>query len=481
MGRVTSYSIDRSVRRAGDGTVLIGGSPLTLFRLTRAGADLIDRIERGDSIESTPAVEGLLDRLLNAGALHPVPLPLKPGASGPTPRLTVVIPAYNTSPEDLDRLVHQCHAYGQGEVGHVIVVDDASAPAIGPIANATVIRIAVNGGPGVARSTGLSHVTTPLVAFVDTDVELTPGWLAPLLAHLDDNLVAVVAPRVGSRAGTTLLERYEMLQSPLDLGGAPARVRAGTRVSYLPAAALVCRADALRSVGAFDTALRLGEDVDLVWRLDKAGWRVRYEPAAEVTHRPRGTWVGWARQRHDYGTSAAPLAERHPGALAPVRVSGWSAAAWLAVAAGVPLVGTSIAAVTTALLARKLRSVPDGPRLALRLAGLGHLYAGRSLASGVSRAWWPLAALLSLVSRRARRVVLIALTLPAAIDWVNTRPGLDPMRYVGLRALDDLSYGTGLVRGCISTRSAEALLPDFRSWPGRSTRVAQTPEDTRAG
>ena len=81
--------------------------------------------------------------------------------------------------------------------------------------------------------------------------------------------------------------RYDAEHSPLDLGPEPARVRAGTRVSYVPAAAIVCRVDAIREIGGFDEALRFGEDVDLVWRLDAAGWRCRYEPVATVV--PRGS------------------------------------------------------------------------------------------------------------------------------------------------------------------------------------------------
>ena len=53
-----------------------------------------------------------------------------------------------------------------------------------------------------------------------------------------------------------------------------------TRVAYVPTAALLVRRAALGD--GFDESLRNGEDVDLVWRLIEAGWRVRYEPAVQV-------------------------------------------------------------------------------------------------------------------------------------------------------------------------------------------------------
>ena len=139
----------------------------------------------------------------------------------------------------------------------------------------------------------------PLVAFVDTDVELPAVGSNRCSLHFADPRVALVAPRVTTTADPSPVAWYERSNSPLDLGPEPARIRAGTRVSYVPAAAIVCRVDALHEIGGFDESLRVGEDVDLVWRLDEAGWRCRYEPAVEVGHDPRPSWAAWARQRID--------------------------------------------------------------------------------------------------------------------------------------------------------------------------------------
>ena len=487
MAPMTGLVLDGSVRRAGAGRVLVGGSPLILLRLTDAGAAVIDRIETGAGEVSRGATtEALLDRLLDAGIVHPV----HPKRGGNPPHsgvgnslragdVTVVIPAYETSLVTLAAIVEACAG-----VAAVIVVDDASPTPIPPVPGATVVRRAVNGGPGQARTSGLDHVETRLVAFVDSDVTPVAGWLDGLLEHFADDRVALVAPRVASATGPGALARFDTARSPLDLGPAPARVRAGTRVSYVPAAAMVARIEALRAVGGFDPGLRVGEDVDLVWRLDEAGWRVRYEPAVTVQHAPRSSLISWLHQRHQYGTSAAPLAARHPGALAPVRVSGWSAASWLAVAVGWPVVGATIAATTTALLARKLRTVPDGRRLALRLAGLGHIHAGRSLASGVTRAWWPCALAAAVMSRRARRAVLMAAVVPAAFDWWSTRPRLDPLTYMALRSLDDLASGSGLWTGVLRAGvlragSLDAIRPDLTSWPRPGQRRGQRPGQPR--
>jgi mycofactocin system glycosyltransferase len=296
---------------------------------------------------------------------------------------------------------------------------------------------------------GLEHVTTPVVAFVDSGVTLPDDWLDGLLPHFDDARVGLVAPRIRSEPGATALERYEALCSPLDLGPEPGRIRAGTRVSYVPAAAIVVRVDAIRQVGGFDLDIRFGEDVDLLWRLDEAGWSCRYEPAVVAFHRPRPTWRAWARQRIDYGSSAAPLATRHPGRLAPVRMSGWSAGSWALAAAGHPFVGVAVGAVSAAALVPKLGDVPA--RVSLRIAGLGNLHAGRLLADAVRRVWWPIVLVAAIRSRRARLVALASLL---------------PLRHP-VHLADDMAYGVGVWKGVWRERTLDPLIPRFSSWPGR--------------
>jgi mycofactocin system glycosyltransferase len=410
---------------------VIGGSPLKLFRLTTGGVAVLERIERGEAVASSV----LVDRLLDAGAIHPIPnVPIPDGAR---PRrldpsdVTIVIPVH-------------------GELDHVpigaIVVDDASAA---PVGGAT-IRLDTNVGPAGARMAGLASVTTPLAAFVDADVVLPDGWLDGLLAHFDDSRVGLVAPRIRSTPGRSVLERYEERRSPLDLGPEPARIRAGTRVSYVPAAAIVVRVDAIRDVGGFDVDIRFGEDVDLVWRLDEAGWSCRYEPSVEAYHPPRPTWRTWIRQRIDYGSSAAPLSKRHPGRLAPAQMSGWSAGAWGLAATGQPVAGVVVGAASAAALIPKLGDVP--PLVSLRIAGLGNLHAGRLLADAVRRVWWPIVLVGAIRSRRARLIALAALI---------------PLRHP-VHLADDLAYGVGVWKGMWRERTIAPLIPRFTSWPGRS-------------
>ena len=454
------FIVDPSWRRPARGKTVFAGSPIKLFSLSDEGKTVVEAIEHGQLLPD--GHDSLTSRLLDAGAIHPLVMP-GDECNFNSLDVTVVIPALVRNENDsrlLQQLVESCSF-----VAAVIVVDDCSPVLLPALPSAQVVRADLASGPGLARNIGLQLVATPLVAFIDLDVSITSDTINEMLAYFNAQRVGLVAPRVCSKPGAGIIAQYETARSPLDLGTVEARVRSGTRVSYVPSAMWLCRTSALREIHGFDASLNVGEDVDAVWRLDKAGWQCRYQPNASCTHEPRKSLQNLISQRISYGTSAATLAKKHRGALSPVRVSGFSAVIWTLIAAGFPGIGALVGFGTVVALARKLRNTPDAPREALRLAGLGNLHAGRSIASAITRVWWPLAVVLALVSRRARVVLLASAVIPSMYEWWKNRPSIDPLRYTALRALDDGAYGVGVWKGVLREKSADALIPDLTSWP----------------
>jgi mycofactocin system glycosyltransferase len=459
---------DPSMRRSADGRTLLGGSPLRLLRFTDAGATAVDRVLAGGEVAASGADAQVARRLLDAGMAHPRPR-VPPVAS-----LSVVIPVRDHA-EDLGRLL-ACLPGTVPDGTEVVVVDDGSADE-GAVTDAVAGRALLmrhdrSGGPGRARDTGWRASSGEVVVFVDADVQPQPSWLQPLLAHLADPTVGVVAPRVRSRPGPTLRERYERHRSPLDLGPREARVAPRSRVSYVPTAALACRRRTLEALGGFDPQLRVGEDVDLVWRAVEAGWTVRYEPASVVLHRPRPTWSALLRQRRTYGSAAAALERRHPGAVAPVELNAWSLLAWSLPLAGRrgAAAGAAVALGSALALAPRLEGrVEDPVATALRLGGLGTLNAGTWLGRAVWRAWLPLALAASVPSRRVRTAVVAAAVLPALLDRRAVAPErveVDTLRWIALHAVDQAAYCAGVWEGALAERSPRALLPRLSGIPG---------------
>jgi mycofactocin system glycosyltransferase len=445
------------------GTVVTGGYPIRVLRLSPAGARHVAGWWSGTPVPGNPKARALARRLLDTGIAHPA-LPFS-GAPGPDD-VTVVIPVRDRAAELARCLAGLGPGFSGGRARRVIVVDDGSRdPAAieraAAAAGAGLLRRPVNGGPAAARNTGLAAVDTPLVAFLDSDCVPAPGWLDPLLPHFADPAVGAAAPRiVPHEAGRTWLARYEAASSTLDMGQRPSIVRPGSRVPYVPGAALVVRTAAAGP--GFTEDMQVGEDVDFVWRLGASGWRVRYEPAAAMGHQHRVRLRRWFARRRDYGTSAAALELRHPGAVRPLYASLWTAAAWLAAALGHPEAGAVVTGTGTALLARRLARVTgEGwPRPADSAAWR---LAARQAVGGTLAAARPLALPAAVAVRRLRLPLAALVLAPPLLDWLDRRPPLDPGRYVAARLLDDAGYSLGVWQGCAALRTVRPLLPMLRS------------------
>ncbi len=456
--------------------VLLGGSPARLLRLSPAGRRALAEI-LGGPVRSAAA--GRLARhLTDVGIAHP-----RPPAGPPRPTVTIVIPVRDR-PAELERCLSSL-----GQDYPVIVVDDGSGdPAAAARACqrhcARLVRRPVPGGPGPARGDGLALVRTPLVAFLDSDCVAGPDWISKLAGHFADPMVAAVAPRVRPLTGPGAVGRYLDARAPADMGPRPARVAPRTRQSYVPTAALLARADAVTGAGGFDPTLRFGEDVDLIWRLTSAGWRVRYDPAAEVHHAEPTTWRKALARRYRYGNSAAPLAVRHPGEVPPLIVQPWPAAVVAAALAARP----ALALAAYAAGAWRLR------RLA-REWGLPRRGALRPMATVVAQTWlgagrWtaqfalPAAAAVMVRPGRRRRVLRrLALTgllvAPPAVTWLRSHSRLDPVRFTLAYLADEAAYGAGVCRGAWRERTAAPLLP-LLAWGGGPGRVSGPRPSLRA-
>lgn len=442
----------RLLPAADGGLSLVGGSPLRSMRLASAAADRVS----GRQVQVHDATTDLVARRLLDGNLAD-PAGLTPADPA---ELTVVVPAHDR-PDLLDRCLAALSGLG------VIVVDDASRDpdAVAQVVRrhgATLLPLAGNLGPAGARNAGLARVATTYVAFVDSDVAAAPEMLVQLAGHLADPRVALVGPLVrghSDKARPAWFERHDMAASSLSLGTRACSVRPGAAVGWLPSACLVARTSTLREVGGFAGDLRVGEDVDLVWRLVEAGHVVRYAPDLEARHEVRGTVRGWLGRKLVYGTGGAELGRRHGSAVAPAVLSPGMAAAGAAILAGrwwsAPAALASLVW-GSRVVSDALPDVPGRRGLASRLAVRGLGWSLRQESALLLRHWWPLTLVACLLSRTVRRMVLAALVVDTAVAFHEA--DVRPTTLLG-RRLDDLAYGAGLWLGAARSRSVQCLTP----------------------
>ncbi|BDI22529.1 mycofactocin biosynthesis glycosyltransferase MftF [Herbiconiux sp. L3-i23] len=460
------------------GEVTIGGSPWAVTRLPESVLPFARKLyaaNRTGITASTPEEQDAAVYLLDRGIADP--LPSSEAQAEKPSDVEIVVPVYG-DPGPLER----CLASLDAEGVPVIVVDDASpaphAARIRQLAEKHGARLIVrteNGGPGAARTDGFKASTAPIVAFIDADAIASPKWVSRLRPIFEDPLVGAVGPRVlPDVKGTSDIELYEEARSELDMGADPSRVVFGVPAGWLPTASAIVRRSAVTEP-PFDPTIRLGEDVDLFWRMHEAGWTVRYVTDVVNHHEVRTRIADFTSRRAGYGGSAADLEIRHPGRLTPASPSlaGLAVIATLSNKRGwVRLLALPIAGYE---LVRQRRML--GPDMPLSVA---IEMTGRSLFSDafwtghlLRRDWWPVGwGVLALTPfSRLARGVAAAMAWEPVRDHLLRPTRLGPVKSLALRLLDDASYGTGVIRGAIRRGVPAVVLPRVRfpSWPRRTT------------
>lgn len=220
-------------------------------------------------------------------------------------RLGAVVVNFNAG-----EVLQKCVASLAGEgVEDIIVVDNGSqdrstAFLSGDRPPARLLSSGRNIGYGAAANVGVSNLTKEFVFVCNPDLVVEPGALRTLLEALDDRPDAAAAgPMLVDERGEVYPSgrRFPGLVDSLGHGfvGLFWPSNPWTRhyrllgedqhtardADWVSGAGFVVRRLAFSSVGGFDESYFMYvEDVDLCWRLHKAGWAVRYEPSARAIH-----------------------------------------------------------------------------------------------------------------------------------------------------------------------------------------------------
>ena len=127
------------------------------------------------------------------------------------------------------------------------------------------------------RNLAVSEARGELLAFVDADHELVPGWVESAISVFEDSsIVGAGAPYRAPAPGTWVQRMYDRLRSH----------ESGMReVDWLPGGNLVVRRAAFQKIGGFDGSLETCEDVDLCQRLKAAGGRLVATDGMYSVHR----------------------------------------------------------------------------------------------------------------------------------------------------------------------------------------------------
>jgi len=230
------------------------------------------------------------------------------------PEITVglcVKNAQSTIKETVESVLAQDY---ESNLFEIIVVDGNSSDATLSIikdlisSTHTPCRIYSDGGRGLgyARQTVVNNVRGEYVVFVDADVVVRNDFLRRQIEFMDGSR------RLGIGLGRYMYKEGNWLASAWNLYHSTMQDFVGC--------AFICRCDAVRSVGGFDSKIKgAGEDVDLIARMQSKGWSTAMNNRAEFFHHYRATLRGFWSEHSWFGYGGYYLALKNQRLFPPSR------------------------------------------------------------------------------------------------------------------------------------------------------------------
>lgn len=222
---------------------------------------------------------------------------------------TVVVAAYNEAETMAACLSSLLAMRVPNGVVEIIVVDngstDGTRDALAAFGGRIRVLTETTRGAAAARNCGIRAAQGQIVAFTDADCVVEPDWLAHLIAPLADPAVGVVGGRILSLPGANRIARFgEVIHDhheAIEVQEEP----------YVISMNWASRRDVLVETGLFDEALLRGQDVDLSWRIRKAGYRLVYSPGAVLRHHNQHTVWGLAHEGFLHARHAVRVGRKH--------------------------------------------------------------------------------------------------------------------------------------------------------------------------
>ena len=231
------------------------------------------------------------------------------------PNLSVIIPTYNRRDSLLGTLNSLAIQTLPLNAFEVIVVSDGSpddsesAVAARKWPYALRLLTQKNSGPSVARNYGAKEAITPLLVFLDDDIEPTPIFLeSHILAHRDDADLVVIGPQsMPQNEWFPVWIAWEHLM----LERQYSRFRSGeweVGPNNLYSGNFSVGREHLLTAGGFDENFKRQEDVELGFRLASLGMHFQFVPEADGIHRPTRSYDSWLSSPYLYGIRDVQMA-----------------------------------------------------------------------------------------------------------------------------------------------------------------------------
>lgn len=219
-------------------------------------------------------------------------------------QVSVVILCWN-SLTYLQRFLPSLIANTPAGTADIVIVDNGSTDGTAQWIHAEYPDIILkvfdwNYGYAGGYQLALNEIESRYVVLLNSDVEVTPGWIGQLVAFMDEHPDAgAVAPKIRSYAHRGYFEYAGAAGGWIDRYGYPfcrgrifnsiekdnGQFEEPSRVFWASGACMMVRTDAYHLSGGLDPLFFAHmEEIDLCWRMHSNGYEVWYNPDTVVFH-----------------------------------------------------------------------------------------------------------------------------------------------------------------------------------------------------
>lgn len=229
------------------------------------------------------------------------------------PMVAVLIPCFNEGDNAEETISHALSLdYPNFEV---IAINDGSSDNTAEVLDRLaerfeklrVVHLAQNQGKAVALQAGSLLTQAEFLIGIDGDALLDPHAAKWMIRHfLQDRTVAAVTGNPRIRTRSTLLGRIQVGEFSSIVGMIKRAQRSFGRLFTVSGVITAFRKSAVHEVGYWSPNM-LTEDIDITWKLQRAGWDIRFEPNALVWILMPETLNGLWKQRLRWAMGGAQV------------------------------------------------------------------------------------------------------------------------------------------------------------------------------
>ncbi|MFH1751947.1 MAG: glycosyltransferase [archaeon] len=228
--------------------------------------------------------------------------------------ISIIIPAFNAE-KIIGKTIKSLLNQKTRKSFEIVVIDDGSTDgtlnALQKFKSNKKIRVfsQQNSGPAIARNNGVKKASGEIIVFIDSDCVAESNWLEEMVKPFENEKVAGVqgAYKTNQRSLTArfiqveILDRYKRMQKSINL-------------DWIGSYSAAYRKKPFLLVGGFDPSFKVasGEDPELSFKLNKFGWKLKFNPKAIVYHIHPETLMDYIKTKFVRAYWSVNLWKKHP-------------------------------------------------------------------------------------------------------------------------------------------------------------------------